>query len=77
LLVFMPMWLLGGGGPPRAVMTSAMQSVTDVMPLWHTTAGIREPWLGIGDGGAHLLPLAAWFAFGVVAVVVLVRRRDT
>ncbi len=77
LLVFMPMWLLGGGGPPRAVMTSAMQSVTDVMPLWHTTAGIREPWLGIGDGGAHLMPLAAWFAFGVVAVVVLVRRRDT
>jgi len=77
LLVFMPMWLLGGGGPPRTVMTSAMQGVTDVMPLWHTTAGIRAPWLGTGEVGSHLVPLAAWFAFGLLAVVVLVRRRDT
>jgi ABC-2 type transport system permease protein len=76
LLVFMPMWLLGGGGPPRAVMTSAMQSVTDVMPLWHTTAGIREPWLGTGGGLVHLVPLALWFALGAFAVVVLLRRRD-
>ncbi len=75
LLVFMPMWLLGGGGPPRSVMTSAMQSITDVMPLWHATSAIRAPWLGTGDVGDHLLPLVVWFASGIAAVAVLLRRR--
>jgi len=76
LLVFMPMWLLGGGGPPRAVMTPAMQSITDVMPLWHTTAGIRGPWLGTAEVGGHIVALAAWFVVGIFAVAVLVRRRE-
>lgn len=75
LLVFMPMWLLGGGGPPRAVMTPAMQSVTDVMPLWHATAGIREPWLGTGAVDGHLMALTGWLIAGVVAVAVLLHRR--
>lgn len=77
LLIFMPMWLLGGGGPPRAVMTSAMQSITDVMPLWHTTAGIRDPWLGTGGAGDHLLALAPWMVVGLVAIAVLLRRRES
>lgn len=77
LLAFMPMWLLGGGGPPRAVMTSTMQSISDVMPLWHTTAGIREPWLGTGGVSDHLLALAAWFGVGAIAIAVLLRRRES
>lgn len=74
LLVFMPMWLMGGGGPPRAVMTSVMQSVTDVMPLWHTTAGIRDPWLGTGGSADHLLALVPWMVVGLIAIAVLLRR---
>jgi ABC-2 type transport system permease protein len=76
LLVFMPMWLLGGGGPPKAVMTDAMQRVSDVLPLWHTTAGIRSPWLGTGGVGVHALVLTAWLAAGLVAALFLVRRRS-
>lgn len=75
MLAFLPMWLLGGGGPPRAVMTDAMQQVSDLLPLWHTTAAIREPWLGTGDVATHVLALLAWLAAGLLAVILLLRRR--
>lgn len=75
MLAFLPMWLLGGGGPPRAVMTDAMQNVSDVLPLWHTTAAIREPWIGSGGVGDHLLALGGWLAVGLLAVGLLLRRR--
>ncbi len=76
LVTFLPMWLLGGGGPPRAVMSDAMARVSDIMPLWHVTAAIREPWLGSGSSGSHLVVLAAWLAAGLVAAALLVRRQN-
>ena len=75
LLTFLPMWLLGGGGPPRAVMSDAMARVSDVMPLWHVTAAIREPWLGTGTSGGHLVVLSLWLAAGLVVAVLLLRRK--
>lgn len=76
MLVFMPMWLLGGGGPPRDVMSDAMGNVSDVLPLWHVTSGLREPWLNGGGVADHLLALGVWLAVGAVAVAVLLRHRD-
>ncbi|MBA3308741.1 MAG: ABC transporter permease [Nocardioidaceae bacterium] len=76
LLAFMPMWLLGGGGPPQPVMTDAMQRISDVLPLWHTTSAIREPWLGTSGSGDNLLALAGWLAVGLVATALLLRRRS-
>lgn len=76
MLVFLPMWLLGGGGPPRDILSDGMQTASDVLPLWHVTAAIREPWLGTGSGGSHLLALAVWLVVGVVAVTLLLRRRS-
>ncbi|MEY2521470.1 MAG: type transport system permease protein [Ilumatobacteraceae bacterium] len=55
-LVFVPMFLLGGGGPPRAVMTSAMQSISDALPLSHIIGGLRQGWLGKTDD-----PHALWW----------------
>lgn len=75
MLAFLPMWLLGGGGPPRDVLSSSMQTASDFLPLWHVTAAIREPWLGTGSGGSHLLALTAWLAVGLGAVALLLRRR--
>lgn len=75
MLAFLPMWLLGGGGPPREVLSDTMARISDVLPLWHVTAAIREPWLGTGSGTGHLLALAAWLAIGLVACAVLLRRR--
>lgn len=77
MLVFMPMWLLGGGGPPPEVMSDAMQSISDVLPLWHATASIRMSWLGGEDVTGHLVSLGVWCGFGVAAVTVLLRRRDS
>lgn len=76
LLVFMPMWLLGGGGPPPEVMSDAMRSISDVLPLWHVTASIRQSWLGGSDVGEHLVGIGVWCAVGLIAVAVLLRRRD-
>ena len=64
-LLFVPMFLLGGGGPPREVMTEAMQTVSDVMPLSHIVGGLRLSWLGATDD-----PHALWWPV-VVAVVAL------
>ena len=69
-LLFVPMFLLGGGGPPREVMTGAMQTVSDVMPLSHIVGGLRQSWLGATDD-----PQALWWPalLAVVATVVAVR----
>jgi len=75
LMVFFPMWILGGGGPPTGVMTDTMRRIADVLPLSHMTAGLRGAWLA-GDGFAaeHLLALGGWLAAGVVLLVLLLRR---
>ncbi|MGH9265374.1 MAG: ABC transporter permease, partial [Acidimicrobiales bacterium] len=74
-LVWVPMFLLGGGGPPRAVMTSAMQTLSDVLPLSHLVGGLRLSWLGATDD-PHVLwwPLAV-AAMAVAVAVVTARRR--
>ncbi len=75
-LVFMPMWLLGGGGPPRDVMSGVMADISDVLPLWHATSSIRESWLNGNAVGGHIAALAPWFIAGLVAIAILLRRRD-
>ncbi len=66
-LVFVPMFLLGGGGPPRAVMTSTMQTVSDALPLSHVIGGLRQAWLGTTDD-----PHALWYPLAVAAAAVVV-----
>jgi len=68
--VFVPMFLLGGGGPPRDVMTEPMQRLSDVLPLSHIVGGLRLSWLGATDDPHTLL----WpVLVAVVAVLVAVR----
>jgi ABC-2 type transport system permease protein len=74
-LLFLPTFLLGGGGPPRDVMNDAMKAVADVIPLSHITGGLRREWLGTTDGN-----VAAWWPLVVAvaaigAAVWLTRRR--
>ncbi|HEX6237589.1 MAG TPA: ABC transporter permease [Acidimicrobiales bacterium] len=64
-LLFVPMFLLGGGGPPREVMTGPMQALSDVLPLTHIIGGLRESWLGATDD-----PQALWWTVLVTAVAV-------
>lgn len=75
LLLFMPMWLLGGGGPPPEVMTEPMRAVSDVLPMTHVTSAIRDAWLGTGDTGTALLTTLGWTVGGLLTCGYLLRRR--
>jgi ABC-2 type transport system permease protein len=72
-LVFVPMFLLGGGGPPREVMTGPMQAVSDVMPLSHLVGGLRLSWLGATDD-PHVLLWPALVAVTTTALAVRAAR---
>ena len=74
LLAFFPMWLLSGGGPPPDVMSDPMRRIADVLPLTHAVAAIRDPWLGSGGVGTHLVVLGLWLTAGLTVTAHLVRR---
>jgi ABC-2 type transport system permease protein len=66
LLLFFPSFLLGGGGPPPSAMGSVMRDVRQVLPLTHVTEAIRQPWLGLGNGAAHLAVVAGTLVLSAV-----------
>ena len=74
-LLFVPMFLLGGGGPPRQVMSGPMRAVSDGLPLSHVVGGLRQSWLGTTDD-----PHTLWWpllvsALCVAAALAAARRR--
>jgi ABC-2 type transport system permease protein len=74
-LLFLPTFLLAGGGPPRGVMSGPMQTISDLIPLSHVTSGLRREWLGATD--AHIV---AWWPVlvclvAVAAAIWVARRR--
>lgn len=76
-LLFVPMFLLGGGGPPRGVMGGVMRSVSDALPLTHIVGGLRASWLGTTDD-----PHALWWplllaSIAAITAVQVARRRAT
>jgi ABC-2 type transport system permease protein len=72
MLGFFPLYLLGGGGPPRGAMTGAMHVISDVIPS--AIPAVLDPWLGLGGLGSQLLVLAAWGAAALGATLWLARR---
>lgn len=64
-LLIIPMFLLGGGGPPREVMSGTMNTISDVIPLTHVVGGLRQAWLGQTDD-----PHALWWPLLLAAVAV-------
>ena len=73
LLAFFPLYLLGGGGPPKGAMTDAMQTLADALPSPITA--ITDPWLGVTDVSTQLASLGAWAALALLAIGWLLRRR--
>ena len=73
LVLFFPMWLLAGSGPPRAIMTPTMRRIGDVLPLTHVVTALQDPWLGFGWNGRELLVLAALLVGASVLSVRLFR----
>jgi ABC-2 type transport system permease protein len=65
LVLFFPMWLLSGAGPPRGVMTEAMRQLSDLLPLTRVVAAIQQPWLGTSSNLSELVALSVLFAAAV------------
>lgn len=74
LLAFFPLYLLGGGGPPKGVMTGPMRAISEALPS--SVPAITEPWVGLATFSPQLPALAAWAAAALVATLWLSRRRD-
>lgn len=55
LMLFFPMFLLAGGGPPPEALSGTMRAIAAWLPLTHVIRAIQEPWLGLGDGTNHLV----------------------
>jgi ABC-2 type transport system permease protein len=72
LLAFFPLYLLGGGGPPKGAMTGAMHTISDALPS--AIPAIVDPWLGLTGFGTQLLTFAVWSAAALVAIYWLTRR---
>jgi ABC-2 type transport system permease protein len=72
LLAFFPLYLLGGGGPPKGAMTGPMRSIADALPS--AVPGVSGPWLGTSDLGSHLAVLAVWAVAGLLVTGWLARR---
>ena len=72
LLAFFPLYLLGGGGPPKGVMTGPMQSIADALPS--AIPAISDPWLGVSEFSSQLAVLGVWAAAALALCVVLARR---
>jgi ABC-2 type transport system permease protein len=69
LLVFLPMFLLAGGGPPPGVMPPVMTDVASALPLTHVVRAVQEPWLGFGTGTGHLVVVLATFMAATLAAL--------
>ena len=72
LLAFFPLYLLGGGGPPKGAMTGAMHSISNALPS--PIPAIADPWLGLTGLGTQLAVFALWSAAAVIAIYWLARR---
>jgi ABC-2 type transport system permease protein len=73
LLAFFPLFLLGGGGPPKGVMTGTMRAVADALPS--TVPAISDPWLGVSGLNSSLAVLAAWATAALAVTGWLARRK--
>lgn len=72
MLAFFPLYLLGGGGPPKGAMTGAMHTISNALPS--PIPAIADPWLGISGFGTQLAVLAVWSAVALAAIYWLAHR---
>jgi ABC-2 type transport system permease protein len=71
MILYFPMWLLSGAGPPPQILGEGMRGVMDALPLTYVVRAIQDPWVGASSDGADLLVLAGIL---LVAGVLSLRR---
>ena len=73
MLVFFPMWLLSGAGPPPMVMSAAMRTISDGVPLTYAVRVLQDPWLGLAVDPLHVAILGGILLVAAAASVRLFR----
>ncbi|MCC7364976.1 MAG: ABC transporter permease [Dehalococcoidia bacterium] len=69
LTLFIVMMMISGSGPPREVLTTVMQTVSDGLPLTHLNLLVQDAWLGFGwNTGQALVVVAITVVAGFLAV---------
>lgn len=58
ILLWFTMQMVSGAGPPPEVLSSALNTVGDVLPLSHLVIALQDPWLGQGVNWAQMAVLA-------------------
>jgi ABC-2 type transport system permease protein len=74
MMLFFPMFLMSGAGPPRDIMSSGMRSVSDVLPLTWVVSSLQNPWLGEDMKWSNLILLGGLLAVCVGLSMRLLRR---
>lgn len=69
LILFFVMMMIGGAGPPRAVLSLPMRWLSNPLPFTHAVLALQDPWIGRGwDWTAFAIVLAFAAAASAVAV---------
>ena len=63
LMLFFVMMLISGSGPPREILGSTLERLSDAMPMTHTVILLQDPWHGLGWN---------WGETGIVAGILVV-----
>jgi ABC-2 type transport system permease protein len=71
--LFFPMWMLPGTGPPPEVMSDAMRTISDYLPMTHLVSALQEPWFGDGIDLFEIGILLGVLVVAAVAAVIRVR----
>lgn len=69
--LFFLMFILSGSGPPKAVMSTGMQNVGQVFPLWHATSLAQDAWLGYGWNTTASLALAGYLVISIIISILV------
>jgi ABC-2 type transport system permease protein len=62
VLLFFVFMMLGGAGPPKEVLPTALSRIADGLPVTHASDLVRGPWMGSGWDGTAMLVLLAMLA---------------
>jgi ABC-2 type transport system permease protein len=73
--LFFPTYMLSGAGPPPEVMTSTMQSISDVLPTTRLVSALQAPWFGDGIDLGELAILGGVFIVSAALAVLRLRSR--
>lgn len=73
MLLFFPMFLLSGAGPPRSIMSAPMNAAAKALPLAFVVRALRDSWLSNGRNLTNHLLLATVCLIALIVTIPLAR----